>query len=289
MYSIDEFAQSRNRVRSLHASSGGIMSTQENLPAIPSNTKVAFTYNGVEVIFDDDKLINLTQMWEAQGSPLNRDPTQWKKTKEGEGFIASLATSQNVAITHVFRSMRGRGNKGVWGHRQIAIAYAKYLSHEFHRFVNEAFLEWAEEKADPGLKAQRAAQAYLDRGKDVAWILERIEGICQRKSFVSTLADHNCKKVGTENPFAEATRSLSLAALGKTPSEIKKSKGLKPTARTRDHLSKHDLARLRWAESESERLVQEEAADGNTECLAIVRRAGNAVKIAIASLTKQTG
>ena len=35
----------------------------------------------------------------------------------------------------------------------------QYSGHEFHRFVNEAFREWAEEKANPDLKAERAIDA----------------------------------------------------------------------------------------------------------------------------------
>lgn len=257
------------------------MSQENNLPAI------AFKYNGVEFRFDDRRFINLTEMWKLNQSlgdgESKQSPSEWKR-REGKGFIADLAKTLNTAVGRIMVGERGKGGS-TSAHWQIALAYAKYLSHEFHRYVNEAFRDWAEEKADPALKAQRAAQAYIERGFEQSHAMERVEGIFQRKSFVSTLADHNSKRTATENPFAEATRSISLAVLGQTPSEIKKSKGLKPTARTRDHLTKHELTRLRFAESEAELLIKEEAADGNAECLAAVRRAGNAVKVAIASLS----
>lgn len=257
----------------------------ETLPA-----KVAFTYNDVDVAYDANRMLNLTQMWEAQGSPVNRDPSQWRKTKEADGFIRSLAESQNVAITHVFRSMRGRGNKGVWGHYQIALAYAKYLSHEFHRHVNEAFREWSEEKADPGLKIERGVAAYLRQGKELDWIERRFKGISARKALCSTMADHNCKVRGKDdNPFAEITRAISLKVLGKTPGEIREDKGLAKSAPTRDSLDEDDLISLEWAEVQARKLIKGEALDGNEECVDAGRRAGAAIRSAIDTLSKKTG
>ena len=243
---------------------------------------VAFTYGGVAVRLNPDRLVNLTQMWEADGRPANKDPREWRR-KEGRKFIADLGLHLNVAESHIIFAQRGKG-KATWAHWQIALAYAKYLSTAFHRFVNEAFREWAEEKADPGLKMQRAVDGYRRGGKPDPWIVERKEGIVTRKAMVSTMADHNCRRAGDDNPFAEATRAISLAVLGKTPREIKAARGLPASARTRDNLDEYELVRIRFAESESKRLMQSEAADGNRECVDCCRRAARAVKIAIESL-----
>lgn len=250
---------------------------------LPSpDRRVAFSYGGVDVLFNERMLVNLTQMWEAAGRPENKDPRQWRR-KEGAGFIKDLARTLNVPVGHIITGTRGKGGAS-FAHRQIAIAYAKYLSHEFHRFVNDRFIEWAEEKASPGLKLERAVSAYKQLGLSDDWIAERLEGTLQRKALTATMADHNCRRVGTDNPFAEATRSISLQVLGKTPREIKAGKGLPKSARTRDHLDKHELVRLKFAESEAERLMKQEGADGNAACVDACRRAGRAVRIAIDSL-----
>lgn len=260
------------------------MSEAKNLPARRSS--VAFTYNGLDVLRDGDRLVSLNQMWEAAGKPENKDPRRWADTEQGRSFIADLARNLNVVKNGIWKSKRGKHKGGTWAHWQVAMAYAKYLSHEFHRFVNEAFREWAEEQSNPGLKAERAIDGFRRRGLGDAWIGERLDGILVRKSLTGTMQDHNCKPVGKDNPFAEATRSISLQVLGKTPREIKASKGLAKSARTRDHLDKYELTRLRFAESEAERLIKTEGSDGNAECVDACRRAGRAVRVAIDSLNK---
>jgi hypothetical protein len=88
------------------------------------------------------------------------------------------------------------------------------------------------------------------------------------------MADHNCKVRGTDNPFAEITRSITLQVLGKTPREIKEDKGLARCARTRDHMEEEQLISIEWAEIQARKLVRAEAADGNDECVNAGTRAG---------------
>jgi hypothetical protein len=48
-----------------------------------------------------------------------------------------LAESLNVGISHLWNSEPGRHNGATWAHWQIGLAYAKYLSPEFHAWCNE--------------------------------------------------------------------------------------------------------------------------------------------------------
>lgn len=249
---------------------------------LPAVADVAFVYEGVRVTINERRLVNMTEMWEAAGRPANRDPRQWRR-KEGAEFVRDLATSLNVPVGHIFVTHRGRGG-ATWAHWQAALAYAAYLSPRFHRFVNEVFREWTEEASDPDLKVERAIEAYRRRGRDDAWIADRIEGICRRKALTATLAEHNCRKTGDENPYAEATRAISLRVLGATPRELKQARGLPPAARTRDALDRHELIRLQFAESEAQRLIVQTGALGNHECVDCCRRAGEAVRRAIEAL-----
>lgn len=240
--------------------------------------RVAFSYNGTEVTRDETNKVNLTAMWVASGSPKNQDPRQWQR-KEGAGFIASLARSLDVPTGHIARSDKGgKGGGGTtWAHWQAALAYAKYLSHDFHRFVNEAFREWAEEKANPDLKATRAVDGYRARGWDDKHILSRLEGIVQRRGFTDTLKDHDVKGVG----YAHCTDTINIQVLGATAREVKIARGLSVSAKTRDHLESHELAALRFAEALAERSIKNECAHGNGQCCDVCRRSGEAVKTAM--------
>jgi hypothetical protein len=128
--------------------------------------QVAFVYNGYEVCFDEQRFIDVTQMWRAHGSPPNRRFADWVRTREGLDFVEDLRKSKGhkesshsgyCPPTHLYTTTPGF-SPTTYAHWQIALAYAKYLSPEFHRYVNTAFKEWAEEKANPDLKVVQAIQ-----------------------------------------------------------------------------------------------------------------------------------
>ena len=98
-------------------------------------------------------------------SKLNTDTVRIIKAERGKGgstwaywlsrasFIQALISDLKVGISHLWKTIYGpRGSS--WAHWQIALAYAKYLSPEFHVVANKAFREWSEEKADPLLKVE---------------------------------------------------------------------------------------------------------------------------------------
>ena len=125
----------------------------------PGRHSLAFTFNGTDVMFDDARLVNLTAMWKAAGSEENKSPYRWKRF-EGAKFIKHMTSVLNGSKSPIMKAERGKGG-ATWAHWQIALAYAKYLSHEFHQFVSEAFKEWTEEKVNPELKADRAFNAMV--------------------------------------------------------------------------------------------------------------------------------
>lgn len=255
--------------------------TKDKLPAI---RKVAFRFGEVDVTADGDRLINLTEMHKASGASENRNPYEWSR-KEGSGFIEDLARNLNTPKNRIWKSKRGKHLGGTWAHWQVALAYAKYLSHEFHRFVNEAFREWAEEKADPGLKIERGLRAFEKAGKTQEWIERRFHGIGTRNTLTGTMADHNCKVNGpNDNPYAEATRSIALSVTGQTPKEFKESRGLHANAITRNHYDSEQLVLTDAAELLATRLIKTDSADGNKPCVECCRRAGAAIKLALDSL-----
>lgn len=232
---------------------------------------VILNHNGVEIVADPDNLTSLTALWKAAGSDDAKTPSKFLRNAHAKEFLASLAENlkgQNCPLTKV---RKGGRNSGVWAHWQVAMAYAKWLSPEFHQAVNEGFRRWYEEEKNPGLKLERSVDKLLSRGVTAAWIKTRVDGIVSRKELCGTMADHNCRPVGKLNPYAEATRSITLAAVGKTPREFKSDNGLRRTASTRDHMTSRELMRIAFIESESAAVIRDRAADGNGECLGAVR------------------
>lgn len=94
----------------------------------------ALVYSGV-TIREKGEMLSLTDMWKAAGSPENREPYNWARF-DGKAFIEAVAVSQNLSETQVLTSKRGK-NGGTYAHWQIGIAYAKYLSPEFHMWCNQ--------------------------------------------------------------------------------------------------------------------------------------------------------
>ncbi|MFG1429171.1 KilA-N domain-containing protein [Roseixanthobacter glucoisosaccharinicivorans] len=102
------------------------------------------SFNGVE-IRDRSEMLSLTDMWKAAGSPEHKRPAEWAR-KEGAEFIAFLADAHNVAHSHIIKGERGRSG-ATFAHWQIALAYAKALSPEFHMQCNVVIRERMEGKA----------------------------------------------------------------------------------------------------------------------------------------------
>ncbi|MBL6081685.1 KilA-N domain-containing protein [Belnapia sp. T18] len=97
-------------------------------------------------------MLNLTDMWRAAGCPEYRRPIHWLVLKETTRFRTHAQTywtdpdgpvSQNIIQDDIIRldpdgfvaTARGRLG-GTWAHWQLALAYARYLSPEFHLWCN---------------------------------------------------------------------------------------------------------------------------------------------------------
>jgi hypothetical protein len=98
-------------------------------------------YNGT-AIREREEMMSLTDMWRAAGSPDEKRPAQWARY-QGAEFIAFLADALNMRSEHISITRRGRGG-GTYAHWQVALAYAKYLSSEFHVWCNTVVREHME-------------------------------------------------------------------------------------------------------------------------------------------------
>lgn len=103
-------------------------------------------YNG-EIITQRDQMVSLTDMWKASGSDESKRPADWAR-KDGSEFIAHVAEFLNMPHGHIQtkRGGSGAGRGATYAHWQIALAYAKYLSPEFHMWCNTVVRERMEGK-----------------------------------------------------------------------------------------------------------------------------------------------
>lgn len=80
-------------------------------------------------------MLSLTDMWRAAGGVEGNRPAQWVRTDAGQAFMAFVADNEKLGISQVLEVTRGR-NGATWAHWQVAMAYAKHLSPEFHYWCN---------------------------------------------------------------------------------------------------------------------------------------------------------
>jgi hypothetical protein len=117
-------------------------------------------YNG-EIIKDKGEKISLTDMWRAHGSDPARQPSNWLASVEAKNFIEVLNPGNSGIM-----SKRGRGG-GTFAHWQIALAYAKYLSPEFHMWCNQVVRERMEGDRHRALAPPQALE-QIERSLGIA-------------------------------------------------------------------------------------------------------------------------
>lgn len=94
--------------------------------------------NGMEV-HARREMVNTTDLWRAAGSPSGRAPSDWLALSSSKEFVACVEASLNAGNSGI-RTKKGNGG-GTYAHWQIGLAYAKYLSPEFHMQCNAVIRE----------------------------------------------------------------------------------------------------------------------------------------------------
>lgn len=139
-------------------------------------------YNG-EVIRDRNEMLSLTDMWKAAGADPSKRPVEWLRSKGARSFIEVL--SEMVGKSHLFDIGTGR-NARTFAHWQIALAYAKYLSPDFHMWCNEVVRERMEGKSVSVANLPPEVLEMIRRDDGISRMLaHKVTGI---ESTVQTLA-----------------------------------------------------------------------------------------------------
>lgn len=105
-----------------------------------------FKLRGQEVKVDENERVNLTDLWKISGSQKKDEPDRWYRLDSSKDFISVVATNLKTPEMGVWISKRGNGG-GTFSHWQIALAYAKWISPEFHMEVNTIFMQY--QNGDP--------------------------------------------------------------------------------------------------------------------------------------------
>lgn len=95
-------------------------------------------YNGHDITVKSE-MLSLTDMWRSAGEDPSKRPYEWSR-KEGSPFIEAVSLSLNTPVERIYKAGRGKGG-ATHAHWQIALAYAKYLSPEFHMWCNQVVRE----------------------------------------------------------------------------------------------------------------------------------------------------
>jgi hypothetical protein len=107
-------------------------------------TKDVVVYNGSEIEFKDNKLVNLTRAWKAVGSPKYKQPKEWLRHDNVVEFIEMLAKNLKVVSDHLFVTERGKGG-GTYAHWKLGLAFSAFLNPEIHSWfmdiVKNRFME----------------------------------------------------------------------------------------------------------------------------------------------------
>ena len=177
---------------------------------------------------------------------------------EGLQFVEYLAENLKVSATHIYKTKRGK-HGGTYAHWQIALAYAKYLSHELHMRVNETYMR--AQSGDVTLAAE-IAEKQQDP-KKTAWLAQRVKSIHARNVLTDVLSRHGVK-TGVE--IAQCTNTVYRHLFHKTAKEMRIARKLPEKANVRESMSRLELAATEFAELLASERIEREQANGLKQC-----------------------
>lgn len=219
-------------------------------------------YNGHTIAAHGDGMYCLTDMWIASGRPAEKRPNDWS-TYAGATFITSTAESLNTGKSRIYKAGRGKHGK-TFAHWQLALAYAQYLDHDFHRYVNEIFARY--ETADPFI-----AKSIIERQTDPEK-LDYLKGVIDRKSSSIQLSKALAKYGDGGDVYRIVHDGNNKAITGMTARQIQATYGV---VNTRDALTTNQNALMTILQTtEVKRMdsIQPTDTDGVVRCIAPVQK-----------------
>lgn len=189
------------------------------------------------------------------------DPSQWQRLPETVRYLESECKTLNVGKSHILKSKRGKGG-GTYAIRRVFVEYARYLDKDLAVQINELFLQEVAAQQNPDLYLDKFRLAYQKKGKDNAWIDERMKGVGVRKELTKTLGSHGVKGDG----YRECTNASYTGLFGRNAPAIRKTLGITKKDSIRDNLSRRQLLALSLAEDLAKDDIEQNALWGTEQC-----------------------
>lgn len=159
-------------------------------------------------------------MFKATGKGRHYQPANWRELEGTSNLLKTLGKNLKLPSEELWTSKKGRYG-GTFVHPQVALAYAEYLSPEFHSWALGVIHERIEEHADPELGINRARDRAVAKWRQGGWsesrITARLQGIDTRKVFTYMLAKHGVRGTG----FRSATNSTYIALMGGNAKDLR--------------------------------------------------------------------
>ena len=131
-------------------------------------------YKGTPIEAIGDHL-SLTDMWRASGSAPAQQPANWRSLPKTREFVDRLAERliPGKSGDAIFKVVRGGKNPHTTAHWQAAMAYAQYLSPDFHMWCNTVVREFMEGRLVP-VDAATASSVLTTLDQDQQRILKPV-------------------------------------------------------------------------------------------------------------------
>lgn len=188
-------------------------------------------------------------------------PSQWQRLPETVRYLESECKTLNMGKSHILKSKRGKGG-GTYAIRRVFVEYARYLDKDLAVQINELFLQEVAAQQNPDLYLDKFRSAYKKKGKDNAWIDERMKGVGVRKELTKTLGSHGVKGDG----YRECTNASYTGLFGRNAHAIRKTLGITKKDSIRDNLSRRQLLALSLAEDLAKDDIEQNALWGTEQC-----------------------
>lgn len=237
---------------------------------------------GYNIRKDSEGRICLTDIWNSFGADKKKSPYEWLKKESTIEFIDYLKTliPHKKGVLELVKSSKGKYG-ATYADKQLALTFAKWLSPEAHKIVNDVFFERLEEEKNPQLAIDRAINTWKKKGKTEEWISTRLNGKAARLMFTTTLGTHGVKGIG----FRDCTNAIYKPLWGGTAALVRVKKNLPEKSNTRENMTTTELLAVSLAESLASDNIKKHKIYGNIDCRNECFRTGtiiaDAVKISL--------
>jgi hypothetical protein len=191
-------------------------------------------------------MVNLTDLWRANGSPQNKAPYDWSRIQQTLDRCAHLAYT-GIARESCFRIEKRGPASATWAHWKLAIDYAEYLSNECWSRCKDMIRAYVEGRHRPGLPPEVPRDALSILRLAVDALETQDKRIQTLELTTAALAIRTNPELFTATGYVKAFKlefrdNKTLSSLGKEAAKIGKALGLEGTE---EHGKEHSS---RWGD-----------------------------------------